>query len=199
VRTRGTYGAHYVIYSFNPQLRVLNGFLHALTGLYDYAEAADDDTARRLFREGDRQARREVPLADTGAWSRYSAGGAEADLGYHRLVRDFLRNLCDRTERKVYCGTATRFTRYLHEFPQIRFRRSGSPLVARFWLSKISCVTLRVLRGDEVVFSDDVTLGRGMRSISWTPPRPGRYTVELVAEDLMRHRTTIRRKVKVAA
>jgi hypothetical protein len=198
VRASGTYGPHYVLYSFNPGLRVLNGFLHALTGIYDYAETADDDVARRLFRQGDRQARKEVPLADTGAWSRYSAGGAESDLGYHRLVRDFLQNLCDRTKTGVYCRTASRFTRYQHEHARVTFKRSAAT-TARFFLSKVSCVTLRVRRSGRLIVKRDLTLGRGTRSIPWSAPKPGRYVVEITAEDLNRHQTTIRRTVEVRA
>ena len=79
----------------SPGLRVLNGFLQANTGLYDFAQLTGDAEARRLFKAGDRAARREIPKFDTGAWSLYSLGGRESDLGYHRLVRDFLDNLCD--------------------------------------------------------------------------------------------------------
>ena len=53
---------------------------------------------------GDRAARREIPRYDTGAWSLYASGGAESDLGYHRLVRDFLQSLCERTKAGAYCG-----------------------------------------------------------------------------------------------
>ena len=83
-------GRHYLIYSFATGLRVLNGFLQSLVGLHDFADATGDRRARRLFRDGDRAARREIPRYDTGAWSLYSLGGNESDLGYHRLVRDFL-------------------------------------------------------------------------------------------------------------
>src|SRR3712207_8505286 len=57
VRVPAGDGQHFLIYSFNSRLRVLNAFLQALVGLYDYAEAADDDEARELFAEGERQAR----------------------------------------------------------------------------------------------------------------------------------------------
>ena len=40
VRVRAGAGNHYLIYSFDSGLRVLNGFLQSLVGLYDYAEAA---------------------------------------------------------------------------------------------------------------------------------------------------------------
>ena len=92
VRTTSTSGSgrHYLIYSFSSGLRVLNGFLQSLVGLYDFAAATKDRRAQRLFKTGDRAARREIPRYDTGAWSLYASGGAESDLGYHRLVRDFL-------------------------------------------------------------------------------------------------------------
>jgi hypothetical protein len=196
-------GDHYLIYSFNPRLRVLNGFLQALVGLHDYGEAADDDVARRLFRAGDRQARREIPRADTGAWSRYSAGGAESDLGYHRLVRDFLRSLCERTREDPYCSTAERFTAYLRERAGLRFLPAGRPRVrraapVRFFLTKISCVTLKVTRGGRPVATVTRVLGRGARSLAWIPPRGGEYAIEVEARDLVNHRTRIRTTVRAA-
>src|SRR5947209_1006608 len=115
VRAPAPDGPHFLLYSFDPQQRVFNAFFQALNGIYDYAQAADDAAARAVFASGEREARREVPLADTGAWSRYSIGGPESDLGYHKLVRDFLVGLCDRTHHHVYCATADRFTAYLHQ------------------------------------------------------------------------------------
>lgn len=203
VRAPAPGGAHYLIYSFNPRLRVLNGFLQSLVGLHDYAEIAGDARARRLFADGERRARREVPLADTGAWSRYSAGGAESDLGYHRLVRDFLESLCDRTRRGVYCSTAKRFTRYLHERAGLDFLPAPRPrarrtVATRVFLTKISCVTLRVTRDGAPVATLSRVLGRGAQTLAWVPPRPGAYAVEVEARDLMNHRTRIRTTVKAA-
>jgi len=201
VRVRAGAGDHYLIYSFNPRLRVLNAFLQSLVGLHDYGEIADDDKARALFRAGDRRARQEVPLADTGAWSRYSAGGAESDLGYHRLVRDFLRSLCERTKANPYCSTAERFTAYLRERAGVRFLPAGAPRAGRvapvrFFLTKISCVTLKVTRAGRPVATVTRVLGRGARSLAFVPPRGGTYTVEVEARDLVNHRTRVRTRVK---
>ncbi len=202
VRVPAGSGDHYLIYSFAPRLRVLNAFLQALVGLYDYGEIAGDDTARDLFRAGDRRARQEVPLADTGAWSRYSAGGAESDLGYHRLVRDFLRSLCDRTKENPYCSTAERFTAYLRERAGVRFLPAGRPRAGRvapvrFFLTKIACVTLRVTRGGRPVATVTRVLGRGARSLAFVPPRAGEYAVEVEARDLVNHRTRMRTTLSV--
>jgi hypothetical protein len=95
VRVATPTGAHYLIYSFAPGLRVLNAFTQALNGLNDFAVLANDAEGRALFAAGEAQLRTELPLYDTGAWSRYSLH-READLGYHKLARDFLRNLCTR-------------------------------------------------------------------------------------------------------
>ena len=90
-------GAHYLIYSFAPGMRVLNGFTQALNGLHDFALLANDVEGRALFTAGEAQLRAELPAYDTGAWSRYSLH-SDADLSYHKLARDFLVNLCARLE-----------------------------------------------------------------------------------------------------
>jgi len=195
-------GDHYLLYSFNPRLLVLNAFLQTLAGLYDYAEIAGDHRARALFAAGERRLRLEVPLDDTGAWSRYSLGGAEADLGYHRLARDGLRGLCQRTQAPVYCTTAERFDGYLRERAGLRFlpaaaARARRAAAARFFLTKLSCLTLKVTRDGRPVATVSRVLGRGARSLAWVPPRPGSYRVEVEARDLVGHRTRIAAAVRV--
>ena len=96
VRVATPAGAHYLIYSFAPRLRVLNGFTQALNGLHDFAVLANDAGGRALFAAGEAQLRAELPRYDTGGWSRYALGGRDADVSYHTLARDFLRNLCQR-------------------------------------------------------------------------------------------------------
>ncbi len=114
VRTRR--GRRYLLYSFAPGAAVLNGFLQALIGLYDYAHRSGDGEARRLFRQGDAEARAEVPRYDTGTWSLYQPG-QEDTLDYHKLVTGFLHELCSRTHAAVYCTTARRFDSYLKHPP----------------------------------------------------------------------------------
>ena len=149
VRVATPAGAHYLIYSFAPGLRVLNAFTQALNGLSDFALLANDVEGQTLFAAGEAQLRAELASYDTGGWSRYSLG-RDANLHYHTLARDFLRNLCTRlTEAQArgqattaaaqtgdtlpapvpptpiidpapYCDTAQRFTRYLSEPPRLR-------------------------------------------------------------------------------
>jgi hypothetical protein len=195
-------GRHYLIYSFAPGLRVLNGFLQSLVGLYDYAAATGDRRARRLFAAGDRAARLEIPRYDTGAWSLYASGGAESDLGYHRLVRDFLQSLCDRTRARAYCGRAKRFDHYLHEHTRVGFGgvgtvRVGADANVRFTLSKLSCVTLRVRRAGTLVHVRKLVMPHGLRGLTYHPTRAGTYTVEVQAVDLLNHYTRVTRTLEV--
>jgi hypothetical protein len=191
VRVDDALGPHYLLYSFAPDLRVLNGFLQAVIGLSDAAQLTADPRARLLAESGDAEARREVPLYDTGAWSLYSLE-RESDLSYHRLVRDFLARLCDRTAAPVYCDTATRFTGYLDVPPivralrsRLRARRAGR---LRLKLSKISRVTLTVLDGERTVLRRTATVGRGKRFLEWTPTTAGTFELRVAATDLAGNR-----------
>ena len=107
-----------------PSLRILNGFVQSLVGLYDVAQITGDPRAAQLFADGDRAARVEVPRFDTGAWSLYSRGAItrESDLHYHTLLRDFLASLCDRTAEPVYCTAESHFTSYLTTPPELELR-----------------------------------------------------------------------------
>jgi hypothetical protein len=196
VRVRAGAGVHYLGYSFNRGLRIYNQFFQALVGLYDVATIGDDARARRLFEEGDRRARQEVASSDTGAWSRYSAGGNESDLGYHQLLRDFLRSMCERTEASVYCAAAERYTGYLRQKPGLKFL--GRPRsTVRFYLTKIGCVTLTVTKNGRRVATVTRVLGRGAQSLSWSPRGRGTYRVRLSAKDLASNVGTATRAVTI--
>ncbi len=148
VRVKAGSGAHYLIYSYTRGLRVLNAFAQSLNGLYDFAALANDAEGRALFAQGERQLRKELSRYVTIGWSRYSLGGGPADLNYHTLNRDFLRNLCRRLEGEAthtgigptggtapgaplapvlpgadprpYCDAADRFTDDLNNDPTLR-------------------------------------------------------------------------------
>jgi hypothetical protein len=149
VRVRRGAGVHYAEYTYAPSDRILNGFIQALVGLYDYTSITKDPQGLALFQAGDAQARAEVPHYDTGAWSRYDQFG-ESTLSYHELLTEFLQHLCQRTRKgpplapgaagpgapasatptpahaapiagdEVYCATAQRFTADLSTPPVMR-------------------------------------------------------------------------------
>jgi D-glucuronyl C5-epimerase C-terminus len=96
VRVPTPAGAHYLEYTYAPRERILNGFIQAVVGLYDYASITKDPLGLQLFEAGDAEARAEVPHYDTGAWSLYDQS-SESDLSYHELLTEFLKHLCQRT------------------------------------------------------------------------------------------------------
>jgi hypothetical protein len=191
VRVPAGAGVHYAQYSFEPGLRILNGFVQSLVGLYDYGRLAADERAKALFASGEARAREEVPTYDTGAWSLYSRGTVthESDLGYHTLLRDFLESLCNRTDLETYCGAEDRFTSYLSTPPVVELvsqrLRGGAYGKLKMSLDKISGVTLRITRGEKLVHTRYVgSLARGPHTLGWqVPRRPGTYTVTLAARD----------------
>src|SRR3954470_7008581 len=192
VRVPDAGGAHYLQYSGLAGVRIINGFIQSLVGLYDYATLSGDPLGQSLFQAGDRAARVEVPGFDTGAWSLYSRGSSsrESDLGYHTLLRDFLDQLCARTATVQYCGAARRFTASLPEPPAVQVlpatvapKHSGR---LRFTLSKVSRVSVSVARGTKTMSTIYLgTIGHGTRSLTWkAPKRTGDYTVTVSATDL---------------
>ncbi len=90
-------GALYAEYTYAPSERILNGFIQALIGLYEYTKLTGDPLGSQLFEAGDAEARAIVPSYDTGAWSMYDQY-SESNLNYHELLAEFLQNLCQRTQ-----------------------------------------------------------------------------------------------------
>jgi hypothetical protein len=105
VRVKTPAGVEYAEYTYAPSDHILNGFIQADVGLYDYASITHDPLGLKLFEEGDAEARVETPHYDTGAWSMYDQYG-ESDLNYHELLTEFLQHLCERT-RKGEPSTST--------------------------------------------------------------------------------------------
>jgi hypothetical protein len=218
VRVATPAGAHYLIYSFAPRLRVLNAFTQALNGLHDFALLANDPEGRALFAAGDAQLRAELPGYDTGGWSRYS-NFRDADVHYHRLARDFLRNLCARVQEDLarptggavpgadpapYCTAAQRFTGYLTARPRLALLstrvRAGHPAPVRFTVDKPGFVSAELRRGGRAVAVLRGRVDSGRRSLRWARPgRPGRYAVILRATDLAGNAGAARGALRVLA
>jgi hypothetical protein len=98
VRVKTAAGALYAEYTYAPSDRILNGFIQALVGLYEYTAITKDPLGLQLFEAGDAEARAEVPRYDTGGWSLYDQFG-ESSLNYHELLTEFLQHLCERTRK----------------------------------------------------------------------------------------------------
>jgi hypothetical protein len=181
-------GRRFTMYSFAPDLRIINGELQAVSGLRDAGVFAHSRRAKALASAGDRAARRALAGFDTGAWSLYSARGREADLNYHRLTQQFLADLCARFHHGRYCNESKRFARYEREPPRIhiaalRGLHARRTTTLRFSLSKLSTVTVRVWsRRGTLLLRRELHLYRGGHTLGWTPPARGRFRVRVDAQ-----------------
>ncbi len=204
---------HYLEYSFAPGERILNGFIQSLNGLYDFTKITGSALGLRLFEEGDADARVETPHYNTGAWSLYDQH-SESDLGYHELLAEFLKDLCERTRQgppiatggtpastnashptqiagdQIYCTTATHFYEYLHTPPVISLLSKTLPANARagiqLSLSKISTISVTVTTmGGKTVWTNSATVEAGKPRLLWvTPKGSGIFKVTITATDL---------------
>jgi hypothetical protein len=179
------------LYSFD-RLAVLNAQLQSVISLTDYAELTGNENASVLAGRLQTAAHALLPSFDTGYWSLYALDGRESPLSYHDYVISLLRRLASRTEDPSWREAADRFQTYEEQPPLLRPAGEQStvyPVPAdgyldaapiRFWLSKLSRVTLRVGR-DALVF----TLGRGNHVLDWAPGRrtPGLYRPRLEVVD----------------
>jgi D-glucuronyl C5-epimerase C-terminus len=191
VRTTGPRGGvHYLQYSFAPRLFIFNAFLQSLIGLYDFGQLADDERARRLFREAEPEAREEVPLSDVGDWSRYSYAGNESSSDYHELLREFLQSMCSRRLGALYCDYARRYRGYQVDPPELTWKgphvaTEDEPTAIRFNVSKLSAIEVKVTNPHgQVTFRRLATFRRGDGSFAWTPRGPGVFTVSVAAKEL---------------
>jgi hypothetical protein len=98
VQVKTPAGSEYAEYTYAPSDRILNGFIQAVVGIYDYTQITKDPLGLKLFEAGDAEARAETPHYDTGAWSLYDQF-SESNLNYHELLGEFLQHLCERTRK----------------------------------------------------------------------------------------------------
>jgi D-glucuronyl C5-epimerase C-terminus len=202
VRVSTPAGALYAEYTYAPTDRILNGFIQALVGLYEYTTLTKDPLGEKLFEAGDAEARAIVPFYNTGAWSLYDQFG-ESDLNYHELLTEFLQHLCERTRKgppiaptgtpiagdQLYCTTAASFTADEHTPPVIsllsKTLAAGTRAGVQLSLSKVSTVALAVHQGSKLVWSNTAVVERGKPKLLWvTPAAGGTFSVTLTATDL---------------
>jgi D-glucuronyl C5-epimerase C-terminus len=191
---RGTVRGPWIrLYSFSP-LAVLNAQLQTLVSLGDYVTAAGDPAAQAFAARLQNATTGLIRAFDTGYWSLYSLGGAEATLHYHRYVVRLLSILSNRTKDPVLMDSWNRFRKDLTEPPVLKPGAAPPPTLypwpvdgfrddaqIRVWLSKRSSVRLDI--GTRRIGS--VLVSRGWHTVSWKqgPLAPGRYPAALHAVD----------------
>ncbi|MGH2886255.1 MAG: hypothetical protein ACRDPA_26750, partial [Solirubrobacteraceae bacterium] len=100
----------------------------------------------------------------------------------------FLQQLCDRTGNQLFCSEASRFNSYLKTAPVLSLlttsAHAGVGTSLAFKLSKISNVTITVLKGSQTVFSSTNQFPYGTDSFALPALVAGSYSVRLSATDL---------------
>jgi len=104
-------------YIVTPPTHILNGFMWALWGVYDYWLLTRDSAAEDLFRRCIDTLRANLASYDTGFWSLYEHSGTRlpmlASPFYHRLHIVQLRVMARLTGEELFAQTAERWQRYI--------------------------------------------------------------------------------------
>ena len=191
VLTRGPLGGtDYLQYSFAPRLFVMNAFLQAVTGLYDYWVITKDPTANRLWRAAEPEARAQLPYNDTGDWSTYSFRGRESTREYYDLLLELTSGMCSRFHTDVYCNTTRNFRNYISKPATLGLLgpttvTQGQETQVRFSVDKLSAVQIVITHENgKTSLNKTATFRRGQGSFTWKPGASGTYTVSLSAKEL---------------
>ena len=103
-------------YIVNPPTHILNGFIWATWGVFDYFLASDDSTAHTLFRQAVQTLLKNLDCYDLGFWSLYEQSGTRlrmvASSFYHRLHIVQLRIMHWLTGENQFAQLADRWESY---------------------------------------------------------------------------------------
>ncbi|MFC1692658.1 D-glucuronyl C5-epimerase family protein [Candidatus Latescibacterota bacterium] len=101
---------------FDPPTHVLNGFIWALWGIYDYYLVTKDEKALHLFREGTRTLEDKIEKYDIGFWSIYHLLPTKlkmiASTYYQRLHIVQLEAMYNLTGKKIFKEYANKWKVY---------------------------------------------------------------------------------------
>ena len=95
-------GKRIVLYEYTNSPAVLNGWVFALFGLYDYLTVTDDELSEDIFERSVDTLAEMLPLFDCGYWSRYRLDKTIASPFYHALHIAQLSVLYELTGREVF-------------------------------------------------------------------------------------------------
>jgi hypothetical protein len=192
VTVQGPAGPSFLLYSQSPTVLVGNGIAQALIALDNYRTTTGDPDATALVDAALSEARRLLPLYDTGAWSLYdrspTSAGTESDLSYHQLFEGFLEQLCTKFA-DPFCAEAENFQRYETEPVVIsavktQIKRKRKQIVASFALSKRGSVRVTLERDGAAVRAWSGSMLRGGHTLTWRLPPKGDYDLTVRATSL---------------
>jgi hypothetical protein len=103
-------------YIVSPPTHILNGFIWALWGVYDYALATKESAAQELFARGVRTLLHNLDRYDLGFWSLYEQSGTRLPMVasgfYHRLHIVQLRVMYRLSGEELFARIADRWDAY---------------------------------------------------------------------------------------
>jgi len=103
-------------YLVDPPTHILNGFMWALWGVFDFWLVSGDSLARQVFDRGVQTLLQNLPRFDTGYWSLYEQSGTRlkmlASPYYHRLHIVQLRAMATLTGGRRFTEFADRWQAY---------------------------------------------------------------------------------------
>jgi len=98
----------------NPPSHILNGFIYAITGLFDLFCISEDTLVEKILKEGIFTLRKNTGKYDSGNWSIYQLNPALlAPLNYHMLHVQQLSFLYKVTGENIFKEYAVRFNTYM--------------------------------------------------------------------------------------
>lgn len=108
----------------NPPSCVLNGYIFALFGIFDYYRVTEDKESLRLWNEGIKTLEKNIVLYDSGYWTRYDLLFKRiASNSYHFLHIDQLNVLYQLTGVTLFYDTYIRWEKYKRELRSYLKRR----------------------------------------------------------------------------
>src|ERR1035438_2407364 len=152
-------------YLVDPPTHILNGFMWALWGVFDFWRARADNSAKAIFDRGVEPLVRNLSRFDTGYWSLYEQSGTRmkmlASPFYHRLHIVQLRVMSRLTGDARFAAVAERWAKL------VALACSKPPKGRVRW-------TLRLLENKVVELgivdrASDSTIGRALKKTSSSP------------------------------
>lgn len=173
-------GTFYVMYSFNPTQRILNGHLQSLLSLHRYYEQTGSTVAKDAYDRGVVALKPIMSRFDRGDWSNYQYGQI-ASTEYHTFMTEQLADLARETRDPFFVDYARRFRIYLEEpagigvrvqnpLPSLVLPVDGyrDTIALRFELNKSARVTAIITDGNGMEQRRlTASAARGINTIYW--------------------------------
>jgi len=189
------------LYGFSREV-VLNAQLQAVLSLLQYASDSGDAAVAALAQRLNRSAQAMLSRFDTGDWSLYELGGADATTEYQLFVTQLLAKLAAETKDPFWVDASQRFHGYYYDPPAVTLGPAPptiypQPLDGFLDVAPIS-ITLSQNASVSLAVGGKVStfrLARGAHTVTWTPPAdlpPGTYPAQVSATNRAGRRTTVK-------